>query len=185
MGAAGRARSTLRKKSSGTSTRAVPLAKTIPFSLISDTVNPSTMSPVLSRRGGCDRPCGVGTPLEAPSDSCTIAYRFGPRIAVPKRTMLLIRCIARVSASASLVLVAPLSGSKRFLATMASVPGIGGAGLIADGEGWLTGEALIFAALGKSQGPSFQSQYVFIPRPTAHAINKRTISVARVRILFH
>ena len=85
-----------------------------------------------------------------------IAYRLPPKIAVPSSTMLRIRCVAMAEASASCVLFAPRSGSKRFFSTMFLVfaaRSLGGASFASSA----TEVSLAFPGLGRSHGPACQS----------------------------
>lgn len=153
-----------------------PLVKTTRLSPISESLNPSTLSPNLSRIklgpwAGTTCP-GPGTGVGAPSRRT--AYRLVPKIAVPSRTMLRTRWNALELVSTSLFLPSPRSGSKRFLLTMTSVPTRAGA-FVSDFSSSAAGKVLAFPGLGRSQGPSFQRKYVRAPTATV-ATSIRTVS---------
>lgn len=153
-----------------------PLVKTTRLSPISESLNPSTLSPNLSRiklapwaAATCPGPgTGVG------AASRRTAYRLAPKIAVPSRTMLRTRWNALELVSASLFLPSPRSGSKRFLLTMTSVPARTGA-FVSDFSSSAAGKVLAFPGLGRSQGPSFHRKYVRAPTATV-ATSIRTVS---------
>jgi hypothetical protein len=164
----------------GSSTRVAPLAKTTFFSPTSAKLKPSMLSPSLMRRGTCG---AAGAPGRgAPSPSCTMAKRLEPRIAVPSKVILLIRCVARLSASASLVRPAPLSGSKRFLATITSVPRIAGPAFASTFRSSRSTGRLGFTGRGKSHGPSCHTEYTLRPIPAKDTNNRIASTVTRVRI---
>ena len=162
------------------STRVGPFAKTTAFSRTSARLKPSMLSPTFMRRGPCDAAWTPAGGRAAPSPSCTIAYRFEPRIAVPSRTMLRIRCAARVSASVSLVLPAPLSGSNRFLETMTSVPTIGDAASVRALSSPRSTTGFCLTGPGKFHGPLCHSQYIFSPTPARDAANSSASTRTRV-----
>jgi hypothetical protein len=150
--------------------------KTTRLSPISESLNPSTLSPNLSRIklepwAGTTRP-GPGTGVGAASRRT--AYRLLPKIAVPSRTMLRTRWNALELVSTSLFLPSPRSGSKRFLLTITSVPTRAGA-FVSNFSSLAAGKVLAFPGLGRSQGPSFQRKYVRAPTATV-ATRIRTVS---------
>lgn len=93
---------------------------------------------------------------------------------MPSRIKFLMRCRDRVSASASFVLLAPRSGSKRFLLTITSVPTSGRGAVSGFASAASTG-VVRFATVGRSHGPSFHRRYVrALTSPVAKSI--RTVS---------
>jgi hypothetical protein len=112
-----------------------------------------------------------------------MAYRFVPRIAVPSRTRLRMRWAARMSASVSLVLLAPLSGSKRFFAMITSVPTMLGAPLTTCCADPIGATDLLATGSGKPQGPSCQSQYIFSPTPARDTAKTQANTTMRGRMI--